>query len=291
MGFYATDTLEAAPPRSASARRACGGEAPERRRARRDPACSRKPLRGPTRGAISGFRFYSPEMGRWISRDPRGELAFLALQLAQASRTLAGDPSVFTHGQLSGRFLHGAISGMVAPAVAESYLFVKNMPSQKQDYLGLDITCTHNYDCKCPPGSNLGKKQKKDKVTDGCSFLGIDNPSGIPGCSFLDACDGHDCCYGTCGSSKLACDAQFCQAMNAKCWSCAWWNATLLLHCLHKAQIYCTGVALFGWGPHSNNQTEHCEDCCCTPSSTPPPTFPPPYSGGPGNQPPPVLIL
>ena len=73
MGFYATDTLEAAPPRSASARRACGGEAPERRRARRDPACSRKPLRGPTRGAISGYRYYSPAMGRWPNRDPIDE--------------------------------------------------------------------------------------------------------------------------------------------------------------------------------------------------------------------------
>ena len=73
MGFYATDTLEAAPPRSASARRACGGEAPERRRARRDPACSRKPLRGPTRGAISGLRYYSPGVGRWPSRERIGE--------------------------------------------------------------------------------------------------------------------------------------------------------------------------------------------------------------------------
>ena len=62
MGFYATETLEAAPLRRASARRA-----------RRDPVCCRKPLRGPTRGAISGYRYYSPRMGRWINRDPIGE--------------------------------------------------------------------------------------------------------------------------------------------------------------------------------------------------------------------------
>lgn len=62
MGFYATDTLEATPPRRASARRA-----------RRDPACGRKPLRGPTHKAISGYRFYNPELGRWLNRDPIGE--------------------------------------------------------------------------------------------------------------------------------------------------------------------------------------------------------------------------
>ena len=73
MGFYTTDTLEAAPPRRAPARRACDGVASQRRRARRDPVCSRKPLRGPTRGAISGYRYYSPRLGRWINRDPIGE--------------------------------------------------------------------------------------------------------------------------------------------------------------------------------------------------------------------------
>ena len=73
MGFYTTDTLEAAPPRRAPARRACDGVASQRRRARRDPVCSRKPLRGPTRGAISGYRYYCPRLGRWLSRDPIGE--------------------------------------------------------------------------------------------------------------------------------------------------------------------------------------------------------------------------
>ena len=73
MGFYTTDTLEAAPPRRTSSTRACDGVASERRRARRDPVRSRKPLRGPTRGAISGYRYYSPRLGRWITRDPIGE--------------------------------------------------------------------------------------------------------------------------------------------------------------------------------------------------------------------------
>ncbi len=63
MGFYATDTLVPAPPAITGTRRA-----------RRETACGRKPLRGPIRNAISGYRFYNPELGRWLNRDPIGEV-------------------------------------------------------------------------------------------------------------------------------------------------------------------------------------------------------------------------
>ncbi len=59
MGFYATDTLEPASPAITGTRRA-----------RRETACGRKPLRGPIHNAISGYRFYNPELGRWVNRDP-----------------------------------------------------------------------------------------------------------------------------------------------------------------------------------------------------------------------------
>ncbi len=62
MGFYATDTLQPAPPAITGTRRA-----------RRETACGRKPLRGPIHNAISGYRFYNPELGRWVNRDPIGE--------------------------------------------------------------------------------------------------------------------------------------------------------------------------------------------------------------------------
>ena len=89
MGFYTTDTLEAAPPRRTSSTRACDGVASERRRARRDPVRSRKPLRGPTRGAISGYRYYSPRMGRWITRDPIGMRGGKNLFLALANSPIS----------------------------------------------------------------------------------------------------------------------------------------------------------------------------------------------------------
>ncbi len=59
MGFYATDTLEPAPPSRT-----------DPGRARQQPSCGRKPLRGPIHNAISGYRFYNPELGRWVNRDP-----------------------------------------------------------------------------------------------------------------------------------------------------------------------------------------------------------------------------
>ncbi len=54
MGFYATDTLEPVSPAITGTRRA-----------RSETACGQKPLRGPIHNAISGYRYYNPELGRW----------------------------------------------------------------------------------------------------------------------------------------------------------------------------------------------------------------------------------
>ena len=62
MGFCATESLEAVSPPPPSAGRA-----------RRNPSCGRKPLRGPIHKVRSGLRYYSPELGRWPNRDPIGE--------------------------------------------------------------------------------------------------------------------------------------------------------------------------------------------------------------------------
>src|SRR6056297_28042 len=41
-----------------------------------------KPLRGPIfHNAISGHRFYNPDLGRWVSRDPIGERGGLNLYI------------------------------------------------------------------------------------------------------------------------------------------------------------------------------------------------------------------
>lgn len=53
MGFYLTDHVDDAPlPQTCV-----------------DP----KPLRGPTRGVISGYRYLNPDTGRWLNKEPLGE--------------------------------------------------------------------------------------------------------------------------------------------------------------------------------------------------------------------------
>jgi len=86
MGFYITDETQDRGPRAAAHPW--------------DP----KPSRGPIREVISGYRFYNPDLGRWINRDPIGELggvhlyAFLknhviaAIDLFGAKIYLPGDP-------------------------------------------------------------------------------------------------------------------------------------------------------------------------------------------------------
>jgi hypothetical protein len=68
MGFYATSTAEpVTSTRNTSTR------------ARRQSPCDRNPHRGPIHKAISGYRYYKPELGRWINRDPIEEQGGLNL--------------------------------------------------------------------------------------------------------------------------------------------------------------------------------------------------------------------
>jgi len=120
------------------------------------------------------------------------------------------------------------------------------------------------YDCKCPEGSNEGKKHKSGyvKTPNGCSIpfepSWKDNPVGEPGCSFKDACDAHDCCYGTCNSNKATCDNAFREDMMQICNSSCPYVA-----CKYWANIYYWGVVALGCTHYSNNQNDACEKCCC----------------------------
>jgi len=59
MGYFATEIHEPVPQL---------GTDPGR--ARQHSLCGQNPLRGPIHNAISGYRLYNPELGRWINRDP-----------------------------------------------------------------------------------------------------------------------------------------------------------------------------------------------------------------------------
>ena len=110
MGFYASSTLETAPaPSTTTSRRSVRNQ---------------NPLRGPIRGVVSGYRYYSPELGRWPSRDPIHERGF----------------------RIFAPYIVGEIFGQ------RGYAFVDNAPLHHHDVLGL-ASC----DTGCTPGNSYGE--------------------------------------------------------------------------------------------------------------------------------------
>ncbi len=96
--------------------------------------------------------------------------------------------------------------------------------------------------------------------------------------SFLNACNTHDCCYGTCNSSKSDCDIDFFQAMENECKRAYPYHLFphILPMCIQAANSYATAVIAFGKGAYDAAQIASCE-CCgtstcgglCTPDSYP----------------------
>ncbi len=97
-----------------------------------------------------------------------------------------------------------------------------------------------------------------------------DNPLGLA--SFTDACNAHDCCYGTCGESKTTCDTAALQGWQQACdkrWGAAASAGAVLAiaalsYCYEVAGAYYTGVAVGGTGAFNTAQLEVCECCGCT---------------------------
>jgi hypothetical protein len=88
------------------------------------PAVAPKPLPRFRRLSVSGLRYYSPEMGRWINRDPIGD------KLARKMSCLPSPVSV--------------ISTCSAKAKDDSeplflYWFIRNNPPNQFDILGLRV--------------------------------------------------------------------------------------------------------------------------------------------------------
>lgn len=164
---------------------------------------------------------------------------------------------------------HNAVPRYFAPAEAGHYVFVRNASTEKSDILGLDIMCglSSTYiNCKpCKAGDTIGQTQASDRLTDGCSAPALlgDNPSGLPGCSFLSPCDAHDCCYSTCRASKLSCDVAFYNAMQSKCTSCSGGSLWKQLLCDFWAFTYYTAVLYGGNSSFNEDQQTYCRMCRC----------------------------
>ncbi len=94
------------------------------------------PLRGPNRRVVSGYRYYSPELGRWLSPDPLGENAFL--QQYSAGKSLSERKKLYKQ------------------SLKPLYLFVQNDPLSLYDIKGLNDAAPSNGDDGNDPGDSDG---------------------------------------------------------------------------------------------------------------------------------------
>ena len=109
-------------------------------------------------------------------------------------------------------------------------------------------------------------------TTNGCGSSGSEwvPDSNWGKVDFTPACNAHDICYGTCGTTHQSCDNSLANAMEAACleWWNSWWGyitvGTAYFSCVAQAEIY-RGTLLAGGGmAFDNAQDEACEfDTCC----------------------------
>ena len=183
-----------------------------------------------------GYRFYSPESARWLNVDPLKE---------------RGGKNLYTF-SLNSSINIFDVRGLL-PKCTSSMRFRK---------CGV-WTCEYRT-TRAKPGHI--------PTTNGCGSSGSEwvPDSNWGKVDFTPACNAHDICYGTCGTTHQSCDNSLANAMEAACleWWNSWWGyitvGTAYFSCVAQAEIY-RGTLLAGGGmAFDNAQDEACEfDTCC----------------------------
>jgi len=183
-------------------------------------------------------RYYYAKLGRWLSRDSIGENGEINL-----------------------------------------YYFVKNDTTKSYDVQGLNTKkCCSDNRPPCPTKGKVKiretkegdteyrtKRQAQAPIANGCGPYGWDY--SVPDFVFEGACNNHDICWGTCGSSQNACDQRFLADMQNACRAAHnggnVFSKFALSRCLELADIYYRAVS--GNEKHfEESQDEACawEKCC-----------------------------
>jgi hypothetical protein len=128
--------------------------------------------------------------------------------------------------------------------------------------------CTPRGPVAKNPIANLDdcpKRQQKPAHTcipNGCGAAdGTKYPDGFGPVTWKSCCNNHDCCYDTCKSNRLGCDATLFGCVTATCSLQVLLNPSLVLMCLAVGEAYGGAVAGFGTGPYEAAQKKTC-DCC-----------------------------
>lgn len=202
-----------------------------------------------------GMRSYSPELGRWINRDPL---------------SVGGCRGVSCSGN---------------SFILEEYTFVKNTPLMTVDFAGLACISCPDWGPKVVPNPG-GKCSHKFRSSiqeipigpgNGCGSTGTgfvpDSFLGIV--SFTGCCNKHDQCYAKCGEGKTGCDLALGSCMAAKCTAKLWFMPVLLSNCLSMSATYVQALTPAGWPAYEAAQNSHCKwiDCCYPKKKSPPKKF------------------
>lgn len=197
-----------------------------------------------------GYRYYSPSLGRWLSRDPIGERGFYLLsdRVIKADDFAVQTKDIYNQSSLERlspeyrqyllEFLQeksrspAPIHAGVAKnnEILNLYGFVMNSPNNLIDSLGL----------ACGPGES-GDKWVPDKI------WGVFD--------FGSSCQQHDDCYGQCnGPSKASCDFNFWKNSLKSCSN----YSNNYAECICAANLYAGAVAAFG-GSSFNDARKCCK--------------------------------
>jgi hypothetical protein len=113
------------------------------------------------------------------------------------------------------------------------------------------------------------KQCQKPVTPNGCGSASTQNlvPDRPFGFDFTPACNVHDICYGTCGTTQKSCDDQFISDMYDICVREASSDINANLCMLIIANIYVIAVRNLGAGPFRDGQRDNCltvpgDECC-----------------------------
>jgi hypothetical protein len=99
-------------------------------------------------------------------------------------------------------------------------------------------------------------------TSNGCGPAGGPKvPNGFGKASFLDACNKHDRCYGTCRSNRRLCDERFGRRLRRACTNTYGEGTRKRARCLDRAESYHDAVIALGSVAYADAQSEACQ-CC-----------------------------
>ena len=173
-----------------------------------------------------GFRYLDTNNGRWLNRDPIGELGGLNI-----------------YGFLENNSKNDSdILGLSSSCIK----CPKGSKTKKSDN-----PCGTIY---------RSKTQKKSPTFNGCGAAGGQKFPEFKG-TFTTPCNDHDICYATCGSSRSTCDSDFKSDLLSACGSVGFGKKTL---CKIAANAYYQGAKRAGGKAFEAAQDNFCKwEWCC----------------------------